>query len=301
MMDQISTAAGQVPGVTTVIDTESASPQVVKLVAAYFNDKARRDVDASTANFNEDPFTYIDATLGALFPTREALRGLFAQGLPSWPAGANSYLTRVIGDENSAVVYFTNDPGIFFPVDQRAISVVNFVNGKVSRWIDYWDANRIGAATVAGLKQPDDAFPADFGESLVGEVAPDRVKQVAASLNRALAARDAAGAAALFAPDAVFTDLPAHVRVTGPRDIAAFLGKAQDTLPYLGHGAEVRHVVGSDAGGGYEWTANGDVPRGVNVLKLDGQGLITSFESVWDGSRVDDDALLRLAKAAIQR
>jgi hypothetical protein len=39
----------------------------------------------------------------------------------------------------------------------------------------------------------------------------------------------------------------------------------------------------------------------VNVLTLDGQGLITSFESVWDGSRVDDDALLRLAKAAIQR
>ncbi len=300
-MDDVKTPADQVPGVTTVIDTANATPQVVKLVAAYFNDKARRDVDASAANFSEDPFIYVDATLGALFPTREALRGLFAQGLPTWPAGANSYPTRVIGDETSAIVYFTNDPGIFFPVDQRAVSVVNFVDGKVSRWIDYWDANRIGAANVQGLKQPDDNFPADFGESLVGEVASDRIKQAAADLNRALAAHDAAGAAALFAPDATFTDQTAHVRVAGPRDITSFLDGAQETLPYLGHGVEVRHVAGSDAGGGYEWTAKGVVPRGVNVLKFDDQGLITTFESVWDGSRVDDDALLRLAKAAIQR
>jgi len=184
---------------------------------------------------------------------------------------------------------------------QRAISVVNFVNGKVSRWVDYWDANRIGAANLEGFKQPEDNFPADFGESLVGEAASDRIKQAAANLNRALTAHEVAGAAALFAPDATFTDLTAHVRVAGPHDITSFLDKAQGTLPYLGHGVEVRHVVGSDAGGGYEWTAKGVVPRCVNVLKLGDQGLITSFESVWDGSRVDDDALLGLAKAAIQR
>jgi hypothetical protein len=296
-----TTPVDQVPGVTTVIDTANATPQAVKLLAAYFNDKARRDVDASTENFNEEPFAYVDATLGALFPTREALRGLFSQGLPTWPAGAKSYLTRVIGDETSAIVYFTNDPGIFFPVDQRAVSVVDFVDGKVSRWIDYWDSNRIGAATVGGFKAPAESFPADFGESLVGEKASERIKQVAANLNRALAAHDIAAAGALFAPDATFIDLTAHVRVAGPRDITSFLDKAQGTLPYLGHEVEARHVVGSDAGGGYEWTAKGVVPRGVNVLKLDEQGLITSFESVWDGALVDDDALLRLAKAAIQR
>jgi hypothetical protein len=36
-----------------------------------------------------------------------------------------------------------------------------------------------------------------------------------------------------------------------------------------------------DLGGGYEWKVDGVVPRGVNVLELDGQGLITSFESIW--------------------
>jgi hypothetical protein len=59
--------------------------------------------------------------------------------------------------------------------------------------------------------------------------------------------------------------------------------------------------VGSDDGGGYEWKTNGVVPRGVNVFRLDDHGLITSFESIWDGSRLDDDDLLRLAKAAIER
>ena len=51
-------------------------------------------------------------------------------------------------------------------------------------------------------------------------------------------------------------------------------------------------MVGLDVGGGYEWKANGVVPRGVNVLEVDGQGLITSFESMWDGSRLGDDGLL---------
>ena len=116
-----------------------------------------------------------------------------------------------------------------------------------------------------------------------------------------MAANDAAGAAARFAPDATFVDLTAHLRITGPRHITAFLTGAQGVLPYMGSRVEVRHVVGSDVGGGYEWKANGVVPRGVNVLELDGQGLITSFESMWDGSRLDDDGLLRLARAAIER
>jgi hypothetical protein len=73
----------------------------------------------------------------------------------------------------------------------------------------------------------------------------------------------------LFAPDATFTDLTAHLRITGPRRITTSLAAAQGTLPCMGSGVAVRHVVGSDAGGGYEWKANGVVPRGVNVLQLD--------------------------------
>jgi hypothetical protein len=198
-------------------------------------------------------------------------------------------------------VYFTNDPGIFFPADMQSVSVVNFIDGKIARWLDYRDYNNIGEANLKGMRRPDEQFPADFKESLVGDVATARIKRAAVSLNQALAAEDAAGAAALFAPDATFVDLTAHLRITGPRHITSFLTAAQGTLPYMGPGVVVRHVVGSDLGGGYEWRANGVVPRGVNVLELDGQGLITSFESIWDGSRLDDDELLRLARAAIER
>jgi limonene-1,2-epoxide hydrolase len=287
--------------VATVIDTSAATLGALNQVAGFYHDKARRDVDAAVENFREEPFVYIDATLGTQFPTREVLRGLLGQGIPSWPEGANSYLTRVLGDENSAIVYFTNDPGIFFPADMRSVSAVDFIDGKIARWIDYWDANHIGAANLEGWRHPQEQFPADFGESQVGEVASTRIRQVAAHLNEALAAHDATTAAALFAPDATFADLPGHVQVTGPRHIQSFLTRAQGALPYLGHTVEVRHVLGADTGGGYEWTAAGTVKRGINALKLDEYGLITSFESMWDGSQVDDDALLAFAKAAIER
>ena len=207
----------------------------------------------------------------------------------------------MLGDENSAIVYFTNDPGIFFPADMRAVSAVNFIDGKIARWIDYWDANHIGSANLEGWRHPQEEFPADFGESHVGEIASARIRQVASSLNQALTAEDATAAAALFAPDATFVDLPGHVRVTGPRHIQSVLAAARGALPYLGHTVQVRHVLGADAGGGYEWTATGALSHGINVLKLDEQGLITSFESMWDGSQADHETLLAIAKAAIER
>jgi limonene-1,2-epoxide hydrolase len=299
-MVDTTTAGAQVAGVTTVIDASAATPAAVQQAAGFYHDKARRDVDASVANFREEPFAYIDATLGSEFPTREVLRGLLSQGLPTWPEGANSYMTRVLGDENSSIVYFTNDAGIFFPADMRSVSAVDFVDGKIARWIDYWDANHIGAANLVGWRHSEEEFPTDFGESKVGETATAGIKQVVASLNQTLAAHDLKGAVALFAPDATFVDLPSHVRVTGPRHILSFLTAAQGTLPYLGHGVEVRHVLGADAGGGYEWTAKGTVKRGITALKLDEQGKITSVEAMWDGSIVDDETLVALAKAALE-
>jgi hypothetical protein len=294
-------AEAQIPGVTTPIDDSAATASAVRQAAGFYRDKARRDVDASIENFLEEPFSYIDATLGTEFPSREVLRGLLSQGLPTWPEGANSYLTRVLGDENSAIVYFTNDPGIFFPADMRSVSAVNFVDGKIARWIDYWDANHIGATNLEGWRHPQEEFPADFGESKVGETATALIQKIATALDTALAAHDLRSAAALFAPDATFVDLPSHVRVTGPRHILSFLTAAQGTLPYLGHGVGLRHVLGGDLGGGYEWTANGTVKRGITAIKLDDNAKITSLEAMWDGSLLDDDALLALAKAAIER
>jgi hypothetical protein len=58
---------------------------------------------------------------------------------------------------------------------------------------------------------------------------------------------------------------------------------ALQRLPY-GPGATVRHVVGSAAGGGYEWQQTaGPVRRGGTALELDQDGCVAHFTAVWDG------------------
>jgi len=294
-------ASARTAGTSPAIDTSHASPEVARWFSAYFRDKSAADVDATMAHFDRKPFAYIDAILGWPFYTWQSLRDLFAQVMPTWPGGAKSTPTRILGDATSALVYFTNDAGLFGPSEMRAIGVVNFEHGRAARWVDYWDGRHFGIADLDAAKVPDDQFPPDFRESAVGETAANRVKRVSARLNRAFAANDPTAAAALFTPNASFVDLVSHVQVVGPRHISTFLAGSRGLLPYTGEGAEVRHVVGSDLGGGYEWTAAGAVPRGVNTLELDKHGLITSFASMWDGSRVTDDHLLRLAAAAIER
>jgi hypothetical protein len=65
-------------------------------------------------------------------------------------------------------------------------------------------------------------------------------------------------------------------------------------LPYA-H-ASIRHIVGTDNGGGYEWHAEGQaVPRGAAALELSQDGKITKFTAVWDGSRLDDTTITAAA------
>ena len=97
---------------------------------------------------------------------------------------------------------------------------------------------------------------------------------------------DSEQAARLFAPDAVVEDLTLHTSVVGRQSITAYLARALPSLPY-GRGAQVRHVVGGAAGGGYEWTNQGaSVPRGVNAIELNSQGQIAQLTAIWDGSLV---------------
>jgi hypothetical protein len=75
--------------------------------------------------------------------------------------------------------------------------------------------------------------------------------------------------------------------VAGPQSIAGYLQRALSNLPY-GRAARVRHVVGGNAGGAYEWTnSSGPVPRGVSALQLSATGQIVRLSSIWDGSLTD--------------
>lgn len=293
--------ASQVPGIATQIDASHATPGLATWMSSYFRAKSRADVDATMAHFARHPFTYIDATIGSAFPTWDSLYGLFAAFMPAWPDGSASYPVRIIGDTRSAAVLFTNTAGLFGPSESRSFGVVNFDGGRATRWVDYWDGRHFGVANLNAVKRPDADFPADFEEATVGETAAPALRRVVARLAAALAANDSAAAAALFSPDASFEDVPGHVQVAGPRSIGDLLRTAGTSLPYAGPGTAVRHVVGSAAGGGYEWTAGGVVPRGFTALELDGSARITRLTAMWDGARVTDDRLLAIAGAAVER
>jgi hypothetical protein len=53
------------------------------------------------------------------------------------PSGL-SYPTRISGDMHSAVVAFTDTPELFGG-EIRILAAIDFKDGKVVRWIDYWD------------------------------------------------------------------------------------------------------------------------------------------------------------------
>jgi ketosteroid isomerase-like protein len=162
--------------------------------------------------------------------------------------------------------------------------VVDIRDGKFVRWVDYWDGRHFGVAATASLRVPPSQFPADFGESRIGDEAGKTMTVVTGHLTQALGQNDPEQAAKLFAPDAVLEDLTLHTAIVGHQAIASYLARATATLPY-GQSARVRHLVGGDGGGAYEWTsASGPVPRGVNAIELSPRGQITHLWSIWDGS-----------------
>ncbi len=286
-----ATGDQQVPGVHTRIDTTHATPRLVDQLTRYFRDKSAADPDRTMAHFDRAGMTYIDASLGWVFPDWQSLHDLFAQYMPQWPAGAASYATRIIGDENSAMVHFTDTAGMFGASEIRVIGAVSFRRGKIVRWIDYWDGRHYGVDALDSARVPDDQFPRDFREA--GEPVSGAMKQVVTGLTRAL--RTGGPTAGFFAPDAVLEDLPSHIGVVGPRSIGSFLATAK--LPFIGPDVRVRHV----SSGGYEWTTGGVFPTGVTSIELDQWGGISRLSSMWNGARLSPEAMLDLAKAAVER
>jgi hypothetical protein len=299
------TAASAAPSPTVIsvlghdVDVSRATPEVVSLLADYFRAKTSRDVTATMAHFARPAMTYIDATLGWPWYDWQDLDSLFAQLMPTWPATAQSYPTKILGDSTSALVWFTDTPELFGH-EIRPFGMINFVHGKIVRWVDYWDGREFTLAGIAAQRTPADEFPTDFKESTVGEAAGPSVRRVAHALAEALAADDPAAVTALFSPDGVLTDRTLHTTVVGRQDIGSYLGRALGQLPY-GPGSTVRHVVGGGLGGGYEWrNDDGPVFRGASALELDRAGLLTQLSVVWDGSLLTDSTLYQMQARTIE-
>jgi len=265
-------------------DVSHASPEAAALFEAYHRVKSAHDLDA-WMDFFAPTTVYGDATLGWFYPDRDALRATLTDFVPHWGNG-RSYSTRVLGDTASAILAVTDTPELFGS-EIRSLSSVDLVDGKIVRFIDYWDSRHFGTDAAAQMRTPDAQFPAEISEPTVPSSADPVMTATAHALTDALNRNDADAAADLFTDDGVFEDMNLHTQILGRLAISRYLHRSDGGLPYACH-ARVSHVLGNNLGGGYEWTApHQPVRSGVVALELDAAYLITRLTAVWDGGRLD--------------
>ncbi len=274
------------PPYPNVTDASHATPEAAALFASFFSAKSRHDVAATMAHFAPDLSTYTDATLGWGLDGYDAVEGTFAAYMPKWGNGL-SYPTRILGavenGDGSALVAFTDTPQLFGD-EIRILGAVDVRAGQIVRWVDYWDASGFDAETYATLRVPAADFPTDFEEASVGQDASSAIVAASEALQQAFSDGDAAAAATLFSTDAVYEDMSLRTQVLGRLAIERYLDRVLATAPF-GSGSSLRHVVGGDLGGGFEWAAASGrgVPFGIVAVELDGDGRITRATLVYDG------------------
>lgn len=298
----ITNAQKNKPLFPEIVDTAHTTEKAAAFFHSFFTAKSRHDVGATMDHFSRTTLTYIDATLGWPFYSHEALEGVFAEYMPKWPPSGLSYPTRILGDERSALVAFTDTPELFGS-EIRILAAIDMKDGKVVRWVDYWDGRHFGAALAAKMRTPADQFPSDFKEASAPDNASAKIRDVASKLHAAMAGQDAKRAAELFSNDAVYEDLTLRTQVLGKLAIERYLARGLATLP-AGAGSSILHVVGGDMGGGYEWQAapayRTTVRRGITAIALDQDGNITRLTTVWDGAMIPDADIKTLMTLSLE-
>jgi hypothetical protein len=265
-----------------ITDISHASKPAAEIFRGFFTAKSRHQPDALMGYFARDQVLYIDASSGGIWPSWAALDKIFTTFMPKWPPSGLSYPTRIYGDEQSALVAFTDTPELFGK-ELRILGAVSFgADGKIIRWIDYWDGRsslRRNSITPT--------YTTDFHDNIGN--ATGKIHDIAVQLTGAFAAGDAKAAAAMFSNDAALEDMALHAQILGRLAIERYLTRALPSLPY-GKGAALAHVVGSAAGGGFEWRADPSFPmrRGNTALALDADGKITRLTVVYDSGLLPD-------------
>ncbi|KAI8680502.1 hypothetical protein NCS57_00331400 [Fusarium keratoplasticum] len=279
-----------------IADISHATPALVEFLRHYFQAKSRHDADKWIKDFDTSKITYIETVLG-LHLNSANFEATTKAIMTTWGADARSYPLRVIGDTHSAIMFFVDTPAMFGS-ELRGIAALDMENDKVVRQVDYWDGRR---APLAETRVPESQYPTSFGESAVQRARNPVLQAIVSELHAGLSTGNGSATAALFDVDAVWEDRTMRTLLDGRLAIERYLARALASLPY-GTGATVRHVVGSEQGGGYEWIGGpGAVARhGMTALKLNKDGLITWISPVWDASYASDVAIATLLRFAIE-
>jgi hypothetical protein len=283
-----------------VVNTSHATPQIVSFFKSYFTAKSEHKPVATTDHFSDAHLTYIDAALGWPFYSKKGMTDLFEQYMPKWPPAGKSYPTRISGDMHSAVVAFTDTPELFGG-EIRILAAIDLKDGKVVRWIDYWDGRSFGAELAAKMRTPPEKFPTNFDYDVASDGASAKINDVARKLASAFAAGDANAADVLFTNDAVYLDRALRVRILGQEAIGKYLARVLASVPY-GKGSKLVHVVGSNQGGGFEWTNDtSSVKRGIVAIDLNSSGQIERLDATWDNGVMSDADLRSLVLNSVEK
>jgi hypothetical protein len=274
----------------------SAAPPLAPVLHTFFETKTACDVEGTMSYFAPDMASYIDATLGWDFDSHEALTDVFRQYMPQWSPPARSYATKILSNDASALVHMTDTPELFGG-ELRILAAVDFVDGRIVRWVDYWDSSAFDADLYAAIRTPAESFPTDLKDGRVGTRAAPELVKAATALQQAFAAADAPAAGELLHTDAVLVDMALRTQVTGRIETVRYLERVLEQVPY-GRSSDLRHAVGGRDGGGFEWTAAGGLV-GITALELDADGLITSVTSVYDSRQLEPADKVALVAASM--
>ena len=266
---------------------------------AFFDTKTACDVEGTMSYFSPSLVSYIDATLGWDLDSYDALKAVFSQYMPSWSPPARSYTTGVFSNESSALVHMVDTPELFGG-ELRILAAVDFVDGKIVRWVDYWDASSFDPALYAQLRTGADSFPRDLKDCLVPTQAAPELIAAATALHGAFTTADAAVAADVMHTDVVFEDRSLRIQVLGRIETADYLNRVLAEVPY-GRSSRLRHVVGGSRGGGFEWTAGPDAGElvGITAVEIDAHGFVTRITSVYDSRQLAANTKAALVAASI--
>ncbi len=287
-----------------ILDLTHTDADTADYLAGYFAAKTAQDAEATREYFSPDALTYSDAPLGWVMVGAETIAQAFAAAMPQWGEGT-SYPTAILGSRNggdgSALVAFTNTPGIVGNELLHILAAVDFRAGKIIRWVDYWDSSSIDQGFRDMVRTPADSFPLTFSENEVVPIPLGAIGDASTSLQEALAAGDAAQAAALFDFDASWEDQSLRVKVIGRPAIERYLDRSLALSPY-GPQSRLRHVVGHENAGAFEWIAAPatHVLSGITALTLTTDGLVARATTVYDGKLLAPDTrttLITLATA----
>ncbi|EQB17169.1 hypothetical protein RLDS_04245 [Sphingobium lactosutens DS20] len=227
--------------------------------------------------------TYSDATLGWKIPGWQSLHDLLLQYMPRWGAGV-SYATRILAGPTSAMVAVTDTPELFGG-EIHALASVDFRDGQIVRWIDYWDSTSFQPAVLEAMAAGVQAYPEELGEREIECAADPAIEAACTRFHEALAS-GGEGLSDLLTYDVVYEDMGARLQLIGRSAVLGYLTRVIDLVPF-GPRAGLLHVVGGPSGGGYEWKGApaSEVPRGLSALELDEIGAISRITTVYDSAR----------------